>query len=139
MAAAFLVGRILLGGFYIFSAFEQFSGLSHLARLAGARGVPFPQLAVAVAGVLLLIGGLSLLLGLMPRVGVAALALFFIPVTLVMHAFWADHDPAIRMMNVVNFGKNLALFASALMFLAIPEPWPYSVQARRGLRVRQPA
>ena len=140
MAQAFLIGRILVGCFYLFNAFNLFAGATGAAgRAAAAHAVPMPTLAVLLAGLLLGVAGLSLLLGLYPEIGVAALVLFFVPVTFVMHAFWADHDPAIRMMNVVNFGKNLALFASALMFLAIPEPWPYSVQARRGLRVRQPA
>jgi hypothetical protein len=32
-----------------------------------------------------------------------------------------------RMGEMVNFNKNLALAGSALMFLAIPQPWPLSL------------
>jgi uncharacterized membrane protein YphA (DoxX/SURF4 family) len=137
MAQAFILGRILVGCFYLFSAFHHFTQLGLLARHAAMHGVPAPHLAVAVAGVLLAIAGLTLLLGLYPEVGVVALVLFFVPVTLFMHAFWADRDPMTRQMDLVNFTKNVALFGSALMFLAVPRPWPYSVE--RLVHRRAPA
>jgi putative oxidoreductase len=136
MARAFLVGRILAGCYYLLGAFNHFTHASQLARYAAMHGVPAPNVAVVVAGLLLLIGGLSLLLGLYPRLGVGALVLFLVPVTLIMHAFWADRDPMMRMNNIVNFGKNVALLGSALMFLAVPRPWPYSVERRMHLPVR---
>jgi uncharacterized membrane protein YphA (DoxX/SURF4 family) len=138
MTQAFLVGRILAGCYYLMAAFHHFTNAGALSRYASARGVPAPEAAVIVGGILLLIGGLSLLLGAFPRIGVAALALFFVPVTLIMHAFWADHDPMQRQGDFINFGKNVALFGSALMLLAVPRPWPYSVERRLHLPVRAP-
>jgi uncharacterized membrane protein YphA (DoxX/SURF4 family) len=38
-----------------------------------------------------------------------AIVLFLLPVTLIMHAFWADHDPAKRQVDMINFTKNIAL------------------------------
>ena len=94
MARAFLVGRILVGCYYLQSAFHHFTQVGHLSRAAAAHGVPAPEVGVIVGGLLLLVAGLSFLLGLFPRIGVAALVLFLVPVTLIMHAFWADHDPS---------------------------------------------
>jgi uncharacterized membrane protein YphA (DoxX/SURF4 family) len=128
---AFLVGRLIVGIFYLQSAFHHFSGLGQLAGYAGSKGVPAPTLAVAVSGILLAIGGVTFLLGIWPRIGVLALVLFFLPVTFTMHAFWAESTQMARTMQQVNFFKNLALLGSTLMFLAIPEPWPYSVARRR--------
>jgi uncharacterized membrane protein YphA (DoxX/SURF4 family) len=85
---------------------------------------------------LLAVAGVTILLGMMPRLGVAALVLFFLPVTFVMHQFWADSNPAGRMADLVNFTKNLALLGSSLMFLAIPEPWPYSFGRTVRWRIR---
>ena len=136
MARAFLVGRILAGCYFLMGAFHHFTQSHVMARYAAMHGVPAPQLAVLVAGVLLLIGGLSLLLGLYPRIGVAALVAFLVPVTLIMHAFWADRDPMMRMNDVVNFSKNVGLLGSILMFLAIPRPWPYSLERRLRLPIR---
>ena len=137
MARAFLVGRILVGCYYLESAFH-FTNVSHLSRAAAAHGVPAPEVGVIVGGLLLLVAGLSFLLGLFPRIGVAALVLFLVPVTLIMHAFWADHDPAQQQNNIVNFSKNIGLLGSSLMFLAVPRPWPYSVERRLRLPVRAP-
>jgi hypothetical protein len=44
-----------------------------------------------------------------------------------IHNFWAVEDQQMKMAEMVNFTKNLALAASALMFLAIPTPWPFSL------------
>ena len=73
---------------------------------------------------------------LVPILGVAALVLFLVPVTFVMHAFWTEHSPAARMADMINFTKNMALLGSSLMFLAIPEPWPYSLGRSVRWRIR---
>jgi len=138
MARAFLIGRILVGCYYLQSAWHHFTGVGRMSRAAAAHGVPAPELAIILAGVLLLIGGLSFLLGAFPRVGVAAIVLFLVPVTLIMHAFWADRDPAQRQADIINFTKNIGLLGSSLMFLAVPRPWPYSVERRLRLPVRAP-
>ncbi len=77
-------------------------------------------------GFLLLIAGFSFLLGYWPRIGIAAIVLFLVAVTPMMHAFWAEAGAA-RANDLGNFTKNLALLGSALMFLLIPRPWPLSL------------
>jgi putative oxidoreductase len=136
MAEAFLVGRLIVGVYYLFSAYHHFAEPHMLARAAAAHHVPAPMAAVLVAGVLLAIAGVTLLLGVFPRVGVLAIVLFMLPVTFFMHAFWTDTNAAARMADTINFTKNMALLGSSLMFLAIPKPWPYSVGGRLGLRRR---
>jgi len=138
MGEIFLAGRILAGGFYLFSAFHHFSDTASLARYAGSVGVPLPELAVLVSGLLLAIAGVTLILGVYPDVGVAALVLFFVPVTVMMHAFWADRDPVMRQMDIVNFGKNVALLGSSLMLGAVPRPWEYSLERRAHLPIKAP-
>jgi putative oxidoreductase len=139
MAQAFLLGRIIVGGYYLFSAFHHFTSTRQMAAAVASHGVPMPVAAVIVAGVLLAVAGVTFLLGAAPRLGVAAVVLFFLPVTLIMHAFWNDHSAAARMNDMINFTKNVALLGSSLMFLAIPEPWPYSVGRRARFGVRVPA
>ncbi|HVV52858.1 MAG TPA: DoxX family membrane protein [Polyangia bacterium] len=138
MGEIFLAGRVLVGGYYLWSAAHHFTDTGALARYAGSAGVPLPGLAVVVAGVLLAVAGLTLILGVYPDVGVAALVLFFVPVTVMMHAFWADRDPMMRQMDLINFGKNVGLLGSSLMFLAVPRPWEYSLERRAHLPVKAP-
>ena len=138
MAQAFLLGRVLVGCYYIQSAFHHFTALGHLSRAAAAHGVPAPEVAVIGAGVLLLVAGLSFLLGVFPRLGVAAVVLFLVPVTVIMHPFWADRNVAQQQADLINFTKNIGLLGSSLMFLAVPRPWPYSLERRLRLPVRAP-
>ena len=138
MEELFLAGRLLVGGFYLLSAFHHFTDLESLAQATGSLGVPLPAAAVVVAGILLALAGVTLMLGIYPDIGIAALVLFFVPVTVIMHAFWADRDPAMRQLDLANFGKNVALLGSSLMLAVVPRPWPYSLERRAHLPVKVP-
>jgi len=127
MNIIFLIGRIIVGVFYLFNASNHFFQVNALTGYAQSKGVPSPRLAVLAAGVLLLIGGLSILTGFLPLVGVIALVLFYVPVVFMMHAFWKVQDPMAKMGEMVNFTKDVALLGSALMFLAVPQPWPFGI------------
>lgn len=128
MEFAFLVGRILFGGFFALMAFNHLvTAREALAGFAAFKKVPASKLAVALSGWLLLIGGLSMLTGIWPAVGALALVLFFIPVNLTMHDFWTVEDETERMGELTNFMKNMALLGAALMVLAISTPWPLSI------------
>ena len=127
MDVLFLLGRVIVGLYFLMNAYNHFTKTAMMAGYAGSKGVPAPKLAVAGSGVLLLVAGLTLLTGYAPLVGIAAVVLFLLPVSFTMHAFWKVPDPAARMSEQVNFTKNLALLGSALMFLAIPRPWPFSI------------
>jgi putative oxidoreductase len=119
----FIIGRLLLGSYFIYSGYNHFANLAMMSGYVQSKGIPSPKAAVAFSGILLLIGGLSILLGVYPVVGVAALVAFLIPVTFMMHAFWKVQDPQAKMGEMVNFTKNLALLGAVLLLLAIPEPW----------------
>jgi len=135
MKELFVAGRVLLGSYFLFSGFHHFTATRMLARYAQSHGVPSPEVAVIVAGVLLLIAGLSLLLGLVPKVGIAATVLFLVPVTFIMHAFWKEEGAA-RAAQMVNFTKNFGLLGAVLALAGVPEPWPVSLDARLGLHRR---
>lgn len=131
MNALFIVGRMLYGGFFVFNGINHFLKLGFLAGYAGTKGVPVPQAAVVVTGAMLVLGGLSILLGARPRIGVALIVLFLLPTSFIMHDFWSLEDPMQKAAQQVNFMKNLALAGAALMMLAVPEPWLASYP-RRG-------
>lgn len=123
MEIVFLIGRILLGGYSIFNGLNHFVRFSMMSEYAKAKGVPVPSVAVAVTGLMLLFGGFSILLGAYPTVGVILLVAFLIPVSFIMHDFWKVSDPQTKMIEMVNFTKNLALAGATLMLLAIEIPW----------------
>jgi putative oxidoreductase len=81
--------------------------------------------------VLLLFAGASLITGLRPTIGVGALVLFLVPVTLIMHNFWVQTGLA-QTNDLHAFMGNVGLLGSAVMFLAIPQPWGLSLAGMPG-------
>lgn len=135
--AGVVVGRIIVGLFYIQSGIHHFTALDHMAQYASSMGVPLSKLAVIVSGLILLAAGLSILLGFKIELGVLALILFFIPVSLFMHPFWKFEDPQVKMMQSINFMKNMALMGSALIWLGIPSPIPLSLEEIIGNKTKK--
>jgi uncharacterized membrane protein YphA (DoxX/SURF4 family) len=79
------------------------------------------------SGAALIVGGGSLLLGVKPKVGAAAVAGFLAGVSPVMHNFWKQDVPQQRQMDMIQFWKNMALLGGALALMSVEEPWPISV------------
>jgi uncharacterized membrane protein YphA (DoxX/SURF4 family) len=130
--AWFAVGRAIFGGFFVFNGINHFMSVAMMSGYVASKGVPMPQLAVIATGLLLVLGGISLILGAWPRVGAAMIMLFLLSVTPVMHDFWNATDPAARMNDFGNFAKNVALFGGACIAMAFPQPWPASVHVPHG-------
>ena len=121
----FLLGRIIFGLYWLDTAYKHTIKSAGLIGYAQSRGVKSPKVAVYGTGVLALIGGLSILLGIYPLYGIAALVIFLVGVSFKMHEFWADVDPATRMNNEIAFYKNMAIVGALLMMTMIPMPWSF--------------
>ena len=124
--ALFLVGRLIAGSYYVMSGANHFTKWDMLTGYAKSKKVPLAKWAVLFSGLLLLLGGVSILTGVYPQIGVLCIAAFFLGVTFKMHNFWAVPEEH-QMAEKVNFMKNMALLGSALMWLAIQTPWPFSL------------
>ena len=85
--AAFLIGRLMVGGMYLYSGITNLIELGGKAGYASSKGLPDAQVWVTLASLLLVVAGLSLISGVQPRLGVGAVALFLIPVSIIMHNF----------------------------------------------------
>lgn len=127
MKVPFLLGRMLFGGFFLYNGIHHFKERKMLAQYAQSKNVPNPEAMVVASGALLLAGGSSILLGVKPKYGAAAIVGFLLGVSPVMHNFWKQEDPTQRMNDMINFSKNLALLGGALALMAVEEPWPASV------------
>lgn len=122
-----LIGRILVGIFFITSGVNHFMKKKQLVLYAQSKSVPAAKFFVMVSGLMIILAGLSILLGVLPQIGVLLIAAFLLPVSLVMHNFWSITDPQQRMVEMISFMKNMALLGSALMFLGIATPWAFSL------------
>lgn len=136
MRVPFLLGRLLFGGYFVFSGIDHFRHTRELSQYAGAKKVPKPDVAVQLTGAVLIAGGASILLGLKPKLGSAAIIGFLAGVSPIMHDFWKQEEPQQRMNEMINFTKNLALAGGAMALMAVEEPWPTSVTVKPSARQR---
>ena len=134
MRSLFVIGRAIFGGFFLYNGVNHFLNEKALSQHAGAKGVAAPDAAVTASGALLTAGGLSVLTGIKPRQGLAAIIAFLVPATLQMHRFWEETDPGARMNETINFAKNVALIGAALTMMQIDEPWPISLGSAMDAR-----
>ena len=121
------IGRIMFSLIFLLSVPNHFK--HETVAYAAAAGVPLAHVAVPLAGLVALVGGLSLALGFHARLGAVALLVFLVPVTLFMHKFWGLSDAQQAQMQMINFMKNVALMGGALFFV-YAGAGAYSLDAR---------
>src|SRR5215469_6756431 len=100
---AFLIGRVIVGGFFLMNGFNHFAQLNMMTGYARSKGIPAPTLAVGGSGVLLFLGGLSLLLGYHPTIGAALLVIFLLSAMFGIHNFWTVQDQQAKQVEMTNF------------------------------------
>lgn len=131
------LGRLLLCLIFVMSAIGKLADWAPPAQMIADKGLPAPDAFLAIAVALELIGGISVLVGFQARWGAVALLLFLVPVSLIMHNFWAIEDPGQRMGQMINFMKNVSIAGGVLFVLAMG-PGPFSIDnllnARRDAR-----
>jgi putative oxidoreductase len=121
MKAVFVAGRVVFGAFFLHSGINHFWERDKMAEYAASKGVPAPDAAVAASGVLLTLGGVSLIAGKKTRLGGAAAVLFLSAVSPVMHNFWAA-SARDKQNELIHFSKNMALLGAALCLATAREP-----------------
>jgi putative oxidoreductase len=129
MDIVLLVGRTLFGGFFIMSGINHFRNLVMMSGYAESKNVPFARLAVIATGVMLVVGGASVLLGILPIVGLTVLIVFLLSTLVTMHDFWNMKDPQQRAAEQVNFLKNVALIGGSLALMYGVSEWALALYA----------
>jgi putative oxidoreductase len=71
---------------------------------------------VAITGIMILGGGLSVMLGFWMEIGTWLLFFFLVAAAFMMHNFWAIPDPMQKMVEQSQFMKNMSLAGAALVF-----------------------
>jgi putative oxidoreductase len=112
-----VAGRILLAAIFILSGAGKLMGWSGTAGMMAAKGLPAPQVLLALAIAFEILGGLSVATGYRARIGALLLILFLIPATLVFHNFWA-YQGGEREMQMAHFLKNVAILGGLLIVAA---------------------
>jgi putative oxidoreductase len=126
--AVVLLGRFLFVLIFLMSGPRHFS--SQTIGYAASQGVPLASILVPLSGILALAGGLSILLGYGAKIGAWLIAIFLVPVTLMLHKFWGISDPMMAQVQMVMFMKNVSMLGGAL-FISQFGAGPFSLDARR--------
>ena len=122
------VGRLLYSAIFLMTVLGHFS--AGYIGYAAQQGVPAAGLLVPLSGVIATLGGLSITLGYKAKIGAWLIVLFLVPVTLMMHNFWAVTDPMMHGMQIAMFMKNVSMLGAALL-IAHFGAGPLSLDARR--------
>lgn len=127
MKAIVPIGRLLFSLIFLMTITNHFS--KETIGYAASQHVPLPNLLVPFSGILATLGAISIILGYKARWGAWLIVLFLVPVTPMMHNFWAVPDPMMRQMQMANFMKNLSMLGGALL-IAYFGAGPMSIDAK---------
>ena len=132
------IGRALLALLFLLSAFNKLQGWQGTVDMMAGKGLPVPDALLSISVGLELIGAVLVIVGLYARWGALSLLLFLLPVTFIMHNFWAVAEGPERMAEMGNFMKNITI-AGGLIFLLAMGAGPFSIDAIIERRASRPA
>lgn len=127
-----IIGRVLFALMFVNGGLNHFTKAEAMSGYAQFKGVPAPKLLNLVSGAMLLLGGLSVILGVYADLGALVLAIVLLAMALKMHDFWKAADPQAKQTETISFFKNVSMAGAALvMFAAL-------AGAEKGARVIGP-
>jgi len=119
-----LLARLALAVVFVGAVFNKITQFSSTAAYMASEGVPNPKFALFGAIGLILLGGISVILGAWTRFGAAFLLVFVAAATFYFHDFWQFTDPGQRQLQTIQFMKNLAIGGGLLSLVAFGGgPW----------------
>ena len=116
-----LVARILFVMIFLSSGLMGHLGPGRqmLTQFTAARKIPSPAFVVPFSGVWIVVGSVSVLLGIYGDVGSLMIALFVVSTALFMHPYWKESDEQSKMQEQVQFSKDLGLAGGALALFVV--------------------
>ena len=123
-AALSLIGRIGIAGIFILSGLSKVAAPAATIGYIQSAGLPLPQVGLAIALLVELIGGAALVLGYRTRLVAAILAVFSIATALAFHSALGDQN------QFIHFFKNVAIAGGLLNVIALGGG-AWSLDARR--------
>ena len=117
---ALILGRLIFGVYFVVSGLNHFINSESISGWISAKDFPLAKFLTYFTGGQLILGGLSIVTGILPLVGLGALALFLMIVTPVFHDFWHMEGEE-RQNHRINFMKNLALTGAIIIIYGARE------------------
>lgn len=128
-----LIARLALSVLFVWSGVMKLLGYAAFAGYLQAKGVPFVQVAAAVATGIEVLGGIFLIVGFLTRPLALVMALYTIATAVLGHDFWNVVDPALQHDMVIHFWKNVGI-AGGFLLLFVTGAGGASIDAARAPR-----
>ena len=106
------VGRLLIAALFLISGLGKIAAPVMMQGVIASAGLPFPLLALLVAIVIEVGGGILLILGYQSRIVATVMAIFTVAAALGFHRDFADQN------TMVHFLKNIAITGGLLQIAA---------------------
>lgn len=132
MDVVVLIARILFVAIFVASGIGHLTATSAMSGYAQYKGVPLPKLSTVASGVLMVVGSLSVVLGIWGDLGALLLLVAIAPIPFLMHRYWAEEGEA-KMTEQVQFNKTVSLAGAALALFAL-----FALVPQLGLTITGP-
>lgn len=119
-----LIGRVGIATIFLLSGISKLTAPAATVGYISSVGLPLPELSLALAVLIEIVGGVALVLGYRTRSVAALLAAFSIVTALVFHCELGDQN------QFIHFFKNVAIAGGLLNVVAFG-PGAWSVDGRR--------
>jgi len=117
MEIIYVIGRILFAAIFISSGYNHITKLKAMGGYAKSMGVPAAEPMTVITGIMILVGGISVIFDFEIFYGALLIFLFLVPTAFMMHAFWKIQDPMMKATQQAMFMKNMSMAGAALMIM----------------------
>ena len=113
------IGRVLLALYFLFPGIGKFIAWDDQVALMEAHDMKMVPVLLAVAGIIQILGSISLLLNKYVVICALGFAAMTILININLHDFWNVYEGVNAEREAQNFYKNLGIFAGLLLLAAI--------------------
>ncbi len=123
MEILYLIGRVIVGLYFITHGYAHIKHKANMVGYAQSRGMKMAPNMVLISGIGIMLAGAGLIVGILPEVALIGMIVFLIAVSVMVHNFWKDTDPAKRSQERTSFEGNIALAGALLALLSFVSGW----------------
>ncbi len=119
MDIVMIIGRVLFALIFLASGLNHFTKAKHMVGYAQFKKVPAPAASIYLSGLIMILGALSVILGIWADLGALVLAALLLVMAVKMHDFWTQTDPQAKQGETASFFKNVSMAGAALFIFAL--------------------
>ena len=113
------IGRVFLALYFLIPGISKFTSWETSAALMEAHNMKMIPVLLAVAGIVQVVGSISLLLNRHVVICALGFAVMTLLINFNLHDFWNTYEGVNSDRELQNFYKNLGIFAGLLLLAAV--------------------